>query len=91
MVTEAERKSVSRETTFERDLHPRHDRAELTGILVALCERVAADLQALGVRGRTVGIKPLEPDRLLPLRLPMPIVFVSVRGSPGPRQVCLTL
>ncbi|AHK78613.1 DNA polymerase [Ectothiorhodospira haloalkaliphila] len=57
VVTEAERKSVSRETTFERDLHPRQDRAELTGILVALCERVAADLQALGVRGRTVGIK----------------------------------
>jgi DNA polymerase IV len=57
VVTEAERKSVSRETTFERDLHPRQDRAELTGILVALCDRVAADLQALGVRGRTVGIK----------------------------------
>jgi len=57
VVTEAERKSVSRETTFERDLHPRQDRAELTGILVALCERVAADLRALGVRGRTVGIK----------------------------------
>ena len=55
--TVAERKSVSRETTFERDLHPRQDRAELTGILVALCDRVAADLQALGVRGRTVGIK----------------------------------
>jgi len=57
VVTEAERKSVSRETTFERDLHPRRDRAELTGILVGLCDRVAADLQALGVRGRTVGIK----------------------------------
>jgi DNA polymerase IV len=57
VVTEAERKSVSRETTFERDLHPRQDRAQLTGILVALCDRVAADLQALGVRGRTVGIK----------------------------------
>ncbi|TVP93551.1 MAG: DNA polymerase IV [Thioalkalivibrio sp.] len=57
VVTEAERKSVSRETTFERDLHPRQDRAELTGILVALCDRVAADLRALGVRGRTVGIK----------------------------------
>ncbi len=57
VVTEAERKSISRETTFERDLHPRQDRAELTAILVALCDRVAADLQALGVRGRTVGIK----------------------------------
>lgn len=57
VVTEAGRKSVSRETTFERDLHPRHDRAQLTETLVALCERVAVDLQALGVRGRTVGIK----------------------------------
>ncbi len=57
VVTEAGRKSVSRETTFERDLHPRHDRAQLTETLVALCERVAGDLQALGVRGRTVGIK----------------------------------
>ena len=57
VVTEAERKSVSRETTFQRDLHPRQDRAELTRILVALCDRVAADLRALGVCGRTVGIK----------------------------------
>lgn len=57
IVTEAERKSVSRETTFERDLHPRQDRSELTTILVTLCERVAADLKALGVRGRTVGVK----------------------------------
>jgi DNA polymerase-4 len=57
IITEAERKSVSRETTFERDLHPRQDRSELTEVLVALCQRVAADLEALGVRGRTVGIK----------------------------------
>jgi DNA polymerase IV len=57
VVTEAERKSVSRETTFERDLHPRQNRAELAGILVALCDRVAADLRALGLRGRTVGIR----------------------------------
>ncbi len=57
VVTEAERKSVSRETTFERDLHPRRDRSELTAILVSLCERVAADLDRLGLRGRTVGIK----------------------------------
>ncbi len=57
VVTNAERKSVSRETTFERDLDPRQDRAQLTGILVALCDRVAVDLQALGVRGRTVGVK----------------------------------
>ncbi len=57
VVTETERKSVSRETTFEHDLHPRRDRGQLTGILTALCDQVAADLRALGVRGTTVGIK----------------------------------
>jgi len=57
VLTETERKSVSRETTFEHDLHPRQDRAQLTDILTTLCDRVAADLHGLGVRGRTVGIK----------------------------------
>ncbi|BAU58693.1 DNA polymerase IV [Halorhodospira halochloris] len=50
-------KSVSRETTFERDLHARHDRAELAQIFTSLCERVADDLRRKGVRGRTIGIK----------------------------------
>ena len=50
-------KSVSRETTFERDLHPRQDRAALGEIFTALCTRVAADLERKGYRGRTVGIK----------------------------------
>ena len=57
VLTEIERKSVSRETTFEHDLHPRHDRAQLTGILTGLCDQVAADLRTLGVLGTTVGIK----------------------------------
>lgn len=50
-------RSVSRETTFERDLHPRQDRAELSEIFTALCMRVSQDLARKGCRGRTVGIK----------------------------------
>ena len=57
VVTEAEPKSISRETTFERDLHPRLDRAELTPILTALCTRLADDLKRKGYRSRTIGIK----------------------------------
>lgn len=57
VVTYAEAKSVSRETTFERDLHPRQDRQILGDIFTRLCQRVAEDLQRKGVQGRTVGIK----------------------------------
>jgi DNA polymerase-4 len=57
LVTEAEPKSVSRETTFERDLHPRLDRQQLGEIFTSLCQRVAGDLKRKGVVGRTVGIK----------------------------------
>ena len=57
LVTSSEPKSISRETTFERDLHPIHDRARLTEIFTALCTRVAEDLQRKGYLGRTIGIK----------------------------------
>ena len=57
VVTHSEPVSMSRETTFERDLHPMQDRKELGTIFTALCERVAADLQRKGYRGRTIGIK----------------------------------
>lgn len=49
--------SVSRETTFERDLHPSIDRAALTQALERLCSQVAADLDRKGYAGRTVGVK----------------------------------
>jgi DNA polymerase-4 len=49
--------SVSRETTFERDLHARRDRAELSAIFTRLAEQVAADLQRKGYAGRTIGVK----------------------------------
>lgn len=57
VVTWREPKSISRETTFERDLHPREDRATLTPILTRLCEQLAADLQRKGYAGRSVGVK----------------------------------
>ena len=57
VVTESEPVSMSRETTFERDLHAVHDRAELGRIFTALCEQVAGDLIAKGYAGRTIGIK----------------------------------
>jgi len=50
-------KSMSRETTFERDLHPKHDRTTLSAKFTDLCKRVADDLQRKGYVGRTVGIK----------------------------------
>jgi DNA polymerase-4 len=57
VVTESEPVSLSRETTFERDLHAVRDRAELGGIFTQLCEQVAADLKRKGYVGRTIGIK----------------------------------
>ena len=57
VVTESEPVSMSRETTFERDLHPARDRTELGAIFTRLCEQVAADLQRKGYAGRTIGIK----------------------------------
>ncbi len=55
--TSTEPVSLSRETTFERDLHAVHDKAELSQIFTSLCQRVAADLQRRGLQGRTIGIK----------------------------------
>jgi DNA polymerase-4 len=57
VVTESEPVSMSRETTFERDLHAVRDRAALGAIFTRLCAQVAADLQRKGYRGRTIGIK----------------------------------
>ena len=57
VVTESEPVSMSRETTFERDLHAVRDRAELGAIFTELAEQVAADLQRKGYVGKTIGIK----------------------------------
>jgi len=57
VVTWSEPRSVSRESTFERDLHLRLDREELSTRLTALCERVAGDLRRKAYLGRTIGVK----------------------------------
>lgn len=57
LVTHSEPVSISRETTFERDLHAVRDKAELGATFTRLCEQVADDLRRKGYVGRTVGIK----------------------------------
>jgi DNA polymerase IV len=55
--TSSEPVSMSRETTFDRDLSASADRAELGAILDGLVRELAHDLQRKGYLGRTVGIK----------------------------------
>ena len=57
VVAESEPVSMSRETTFERDLHALYDRPELRAEFRALCESVAQDLQRHGYAARTIGVK----------------------------------
>ena len=55
--TETEPVGISRETTFERDLHAVQDKNELGLVFTRLCAQVAEDLKRKGYVGRTVGIK----------------------------------
>lgn len=57
VTTERDSKSMSRETTFGTDLHPKGDREKLGEIFTELCVRVSEDLKRKGYVGRTVGIK----------------------------------
>jgi DNA polymerase-4 len=57
LITEMEPKSISRETTFDRDLSAQRDRAQLSAIFTALCEGVAGDLRRKGYVGKTIGLK----------------------------------
>ena len=57
VVTYSEPKSISRETTFENDLHAVRDRALLSGIFTELCVKLAGDLQRKGYAGKTIGLK----------------------------------
>jgi DNA polymerase-4 len=57
VVTHSEPKSISRETTFERDLHAVRDRSALSAIFTGLCTALAGDLARKGYAARTIGIK----------------------------------
>lgn len=57
VVTHSEPKSISRETTFERDLHAVRDRAALSALFTGLCTELAGDLARKGYAARTIGVK----------------------------------
>jgi DNA polymerase-4 len=74
--TSSESKSISRETTFERDLHARQDRDTLSTILTTLCERLSDDLKRKGYVSRTISIKLRYDDFQIVSRnvtLPLPV------------------
>ena len=87
LVTHSEPVSMSRETTFDRDLHAVRDRAELTRIFTELAEQVATDLQRKGYAGRTIGIKLRFEDFKTVTRdltLPEPVVdAAAIRQAAG--------
>ncbi len=87
VVTSSEPKSISRETTFERDLHAKTDRDRLSEIFTSLCERVAGDLQRKGYVGKTIGIKLRYDDfRTLTRDLTLPTATddpVEIRRAAG--------
>ncbi len=96
LVTHGEPVSMSRETTFDRDLHAVHDRAELTRIFTELATQVATDLQRKGYAGRTIGIKLRFDDFKTVTRdltLPEPVADASaIRQAAGQclKRVALT-
>ena len=57
VVTHSEPRSISRETTFERDLSATRDRESLSRIFTGLCDGVSDDLRRKGYAGRTIGVK----------------------------------
>ena len=57
VATSSTSKSISRETTFERDLHAVRDRQALSEIFTALCDKLADDLRRKGYVARNIGVK----------------------------------
>jgi DNA polymerase-4 len=90
VVTLREPKSISRETTFERDLHAREDREELSRRFTELCRQVADDLARKGYASRTIGLKMRFADfRAVTREVTLP---AAIRDWPAIRRaagVCL--
>jgi DNA polymerase-4 len=57
VVLVSEPRSISRETTFDRDLSATRDRDELSRVFTALCVGVSDDLKRTGYVGKTIGLK----------------------------------
>ena len=86
----SEPKSISRETTFERDLHALRDRAELGDIFTRLCEQLAADLGRKGYASRTIGVKLRFDDfRIVTRDLSLPTHTLDARAIRRAAGECL--
>ena len=88
VVTYSEPKSISRETTFEHDLHPKQDKAALTEVFTSLCVQVSEDLKRKGYRGRVIGLKlryddfqTVTRDTSLPASTDDPVVIRRAAGE----------
>ena len=90
VVTHAEPRSISRETTFERDLHARRDRPILSEIFTGLCAGVAEDLQRKGYAARTIGIKLRYEDfRTVTRDITLPVPTANAAAIRKAAQECL--
>ena len=90
LVTHGEPVSMSRETTFERDLHVVRDRAELTRVFSELAAQVATDLQRKGYAGRTIGIKLRFDDfKTVTRDLTLPIAVADAQAIRHAAGLCL--
>ena len=90
VVTHSEPKSISCETTFDRDLHARTDRMELGAILTRLCERLAGDLARKGYAARTIAVKLRYDDfRILTRAVSVPAAAPEARAIRAAAGQCL--
>jgi DNA polymerase-4 len=90
VVTHSEPVSISRETTFERDLHAVRDRAQLSDIFTRLAQQVADDLQRKGYRSRTIGIKlRFEDFRTVTRDLTLPVPTLDAAAIRRAAGLCL--
>lgn len=86
----SEPKSISCETTFERDLHAVRDRATLTPLLTGLCVRLAGDLARKGYASKTIGIKLRFDDfRIVTRDLTLPAHTMDARSIRRAAGECL--
>ena len=90
VITGRECKSISRETTFERDLHPKQDREALSKVLQDLCTRLSGDLERKGCRAKTVGIKlRFEDFKTLTRDVTLPVAVSEARDILQAARSCL--
>jgi DNA polymerase-4 len=91
VVTESEPESISRETTFDRDLHAVRDKSELGAIFTDLCMKLAGDLSRKGYAAKTIGIKLRFDDfRIATRALTLPAHTLDGRAIRRAAGQCLT-